>query len=77
MIILQGPNYRLTSYGRGWAYLLECTRDGRSVWFQDDDANTFWEQLDAHEEANPHKPTDGVLAFMFGEYEEVASCPNS
>lgn len=40
-------NWRLTSYGNGWAYLLEDLEGEtpHSVWLQDDDANYFRESV--------------------------------
>ena len=41
-VIYDRNDWRLTSYGNGWAYLLEDLEDEpRSVWFQDDDAQQF------------------------------------
>jgi hypothetical protein len=39
--------WRLTSYGNGWAYLLEDTEadSHKSAWFQDDDATEFASQV--------------------------------
>ncbi len=33
--------WRLTSFGNGFAYLLEDTENKREVWFQGDDADYF------------------------------------
>ena len=30
--------YRITSYGKGWAYEVHCQTTGLSFWVQDDDA---------------------------------------
>lgn len=59
--------WTLTSYGNGWGYKLEC--DGRSVWFQDDDAAYFHERIINED--------DGVLVNnvedRFSDYWEVIS----
>ena len=38
-LIYDRKPWALTSFGNGWAYLLES--GGKSAWFQDDDASEF------------------------------------
>jgi hypothetical protein len=77
--------FRLTSYGNGWAYLLEWLDDAgkrdKSVWFQDDAATAFRVEFDAAWEAigrliGPDNEvetlSDRIMANLFNEYSEVA-----
>lgn len=36
-----GGRFYITSYGNGWAYEVEELHTGHTLWFQDDDADTF------------------------------------
>lgn len=66
IVIFDRDGWKLTSYGRGAAYLLEC--DGKSVFFQDDDASHFRSSV---------MDVDGWLfdhaTELFGDYSEVMS----
>lgn len=37
----QSGRYFVTSYGNGWAYEVTDQASGKSLWFQDDDADQF------------------------------------
>lgn len=67
-IIMNTPNFQLTSYGNGWAYCLEQKRTKNSVFFQDADALTFSEQLEQIEAALPNAPSDKILSDLFNIY---------
>ena len=49
--IISRPHYLVQRTGNGLSYTLERRKDGQSVFFQGDDANTFRAELDGLEEA--------------------------
>ncbi len=68
--VYERNGWRLTSYGNGWAYLLEDTEGPqlRSAWFQDEDAGVFRDRV---------MDSDGWLVDgceeRFADYSEVMS----
>lgn len=54
-------DFTVTSYGNGWAYLIEDKRDGREFFEQGDDAAAFRAELEAWELVNPNAPLSSYL----------------
>ena len=44
-----GP-YLVTSYGNGWAYEVQDTRDGACIWMQDDEAALLRDETNGFED---------------------------
>lgn len=65
--IFERLGYRLDSYGHGAAYTLTKLSDGRSCFFQGDDATTFREEFDMADEVG----TDRAFINTFDAYDEV------
>jgi hypothetical protein len=68
--IMEGAKYALDSTGNGWAYTLRMfLPERRSVWFQDDDATQFREELAALEAARPNDSPDSILGALWCDFE--------
>jgi len=61
--IARGNGYSLVSIGNGWAY--EFGYNGKTLFFQDDDATRFRESWDALEASNPHMHASALLRHMW------------
>lgn len=85
VVIYWRNGFRLTSYGNGWAHLLEWLNSSgereKSVWFQDDSSTDFRAEFDAAMEAGSRitgpedeveRLSDRIVAGVFREYECAA-----
>ncbi len=48
VVVLHRNGWRVTSWGNGWAYLLEYIPDNTSLWMQDEAATEFAEDTMEH-----------------------------
>jgi hypothetical protein len=71
VVIYERNGWKLTSYGNGWAYVLENTVDDTSLWVQDDDAGAFRDAVMTPEGWLVEKCEE-----RFGDYSEVMVANN-
>lgn len=74
VVIYERNGFRLTSFGNGWAYLLEWLDEtgkrAKSVWMQDEDASTF--RGYRFDPAFSRDDSDDAIADVFSTYEDIA-----
>ena len=67
VVLHEGGNLRVVSFGNGAAYAFDNTFCGRGVFFQGDDADTFRDELTAAYTGHPDWPVERTLRFLWGE----------
>ncbi len=72
-IIHETESFKVTSYGNGTAYTLAHKPDGKSVFFQGDDATRFREEKETNENAFPHEDYEFILGEIWSDYAHVAT----
>jgi hypothetical protein len=70
--IYDTPHYRVVSVGNGLAYLFQNKSASTEIFFQDSDATTFGQEIDAWENQHPDKLTDEILGEIWSNYSELA-----
>lgn len=72
-IIHNRPDWQVTSYGNGLAYEFANRREGRSVFFQGDDAEAFRASFAALTEGRgPRLSYDDAFGCIWADYAECA-----
>ena len=75
--IHESQSYAVTSFGNGAAYSFENKATKRSVFFQDDAADQFRDELRAEYEGFPDRELEDTLDVLWNDYEYVlASQPD-
>lgn len=76
VVIHDRNGFRLTSYGNGWAHLIEWVDEEgmreKSVWLQDEDSTIFRAEYDAAQAIEDEGRSEQVTQDVFGNYECVA-----
>lgn len=72
LIIVRTDQFRVVSYGNGWAYSFQSIPHALEVWVQDDDAVHFRDAWEALEACHPEASLNCVLSRLWFDYEEVA-----
>lgn len=73
VIIHDLPGWRVTSWGNGLAYEIEHKPDGRTLYFQGDDAAQFRDEFDALTSGTPSLDFADALRVIWSEYQEIAA----
>lgn len=73
VIIHDLPEWRVTSYGNGLAYEIEHKPDGRTLFFQGDDAVQFRDEFDGLTSKMPALDFSDALRVIWSEYQEIAA----
>lgn len=66
------PEFKVTSLGNGLAYELQRKRCGRSIFFQDEGAANFCDDLNALTSKVPCLDFTNALRYLWNEYQEYA-----
>lgn len=72
-IIHDLPEWRVTSYGNGLAYEIEHKPDGRTLYFQCDDATQFRDEFDGLTNRAPSLDFSDALRVIWNDYSEIAA----
>ena len=71
-IIHDLPEWQVTSYGNGLAYQIICKPEGKSLFFQGEDAEIFRKDFDAMTEGPPALDFADALGVIWSDYSEIA-----
>ena len=71
-IIHELPEWQVTSYGNGLAYAIICKPEGKSLFFQGEDAEIFRTEFDALTAGTPALDFADALGVIWSDYREVA-----
>jgi len=72
-IIHDLPDWRVTSLGNGLAYEIEYKPDGRTLYFQGDDAAQFRDEFDGLTNRAPSLDFADALRVIWNDYSEIAA----
>ena len=73
VIIHDLPEWRVTSWGNGLAYEIEHKPDGRTLFFQGDDAAQFHDEFDGLTSRAPSLDFADALRVIWNDYSEIAA----
>ena len=66
----ESERFRLVNFGNGWAYTLINLGNGKSLFFQDDDARQF--DSDYESACDAFDSIEIALKHVWNEYEDIA-----
>jgi hypothetical protein len=71
-VLYNTTQFKLVSYGFGWAFEFINKDTLESVFLQDESASTFYDELKDLQGYNPNLPISAVLSRLWFDYDVVA-----